>query len=260
MAGTGWSRKVGGEATGTEQTHSGPANRRTATGKPHRPAWAAAKAAAAARDGKPQHRTLPENDRTLARNRQRQAPAARANPATRRQGNATQQRRTGPKGAATRQPRPGPDTNEHNTPGTAEPDIAHPQSRTEPRTRQGGERRPGTPGPRSARRLAAGMRPAVKGAERGERSDRTLDGKGRMKASPCQRAGRGAGAVLNRGWCLIQRGVIGMGSCSGSPRAWLKDRARAMAVRVWNAPGRMDAGLIPWLHSRNRCSLCVGIL
>ena len=82
-AGGGDSRTDGG----TETPHTGPAapaNRRTASGKPTQPDHADAKAEAAADEEKPATTTAPANDRTDRRSRQRQAPAAKANPTSRR--------------------------------------------------------------------------------------------------------------------------------------------------------------------------------
>ena len=86
-AGGGDSRTDGGTATGTETPKTGPAapaNRRTASGNPTQPDQAAANAEARADDANPTTTTAPANDRTEARSRHRQAPAAKAEPTSRR--------------------------------------------------------------------------------------------------------------------------------------------------------------------------------
>ena len=96
------SRSDGGTATGTETPHTepaAPANRRTASGKPTQPDHAAAKVDAAADEEKPATTTAPANDRTDRRSRQRQAPAAKANPTSRRHQGAKSGR--GPRGTTT---------------------------------------------------------------------------------------------------------------------------------------------------------------
>ena len=158
------SRRDGGTATGTETPHTGPAapaNRRTASGKPTQPDQAPAKADAAASDENPTTTTADENDRAEARSRQRHAPAARANPTSRRHHGAKSGR--GPRGTTTardetreKEPATTHPTHQPGRPAETRSDAPHSAPATAWRPAQRGDADGGKA------EAGAGMRPTAK--------------------------------------------------------------------------------------------------
>ena len=172
--------------------NTGPANRRTASGKPTQPDQAPAKADAAAGEEKPTTTTAAENDRAEARSRQRHAPAARANPTSRRHQGAKSGR--GPRGTTTardetreKEPATTHPTHQPGRPAETRSDAPHSAPATAWRPAQRGDADGGKA------EAGARMRPTAK---RGQDSPRRL-APGQRRATEqqrCGRAGRGASA------------------------------------------------------------------
>ena len=176
-AGGGDSRSEGGTATGTETPNTGPqrpANRRTASGNPTQPDHADAKADAAETDRKPTTTTAPENARQDARTRHRHAPAASAEP--------TSRRHHGAESGDTSEPR---DTTRAREPKTENEATTHPHTPAR-KTRRDPERR----APQRARnRMATSTaRRRRRGQGRGGRRDAPdRQARAGQPAPPCAR-------------------------------------------------------------------------